>query len=111
MSRLYLFLHKLDYLVGMAVRITLNTNALCLSSLQLLSPDTRHLEALGPLGVACAGHGDVEVQQHPGGECPQHQDAEHCVAVYVAVHNTKHDAVLPSLKCRNEVFKLTQLYS
>lgn len=92
----------------MAVRITLNSKCplsvllLTPRSLQLLSPDARHLEALGVLGVTRAGHGDVEVEQHPGGERPQHQDAEHGVAVDVAVHDAEHDAVLPSLKCSKE---------
>ena len=69
-------------------------------SLLLLSPDAWHLEApLRSLGVR-AGHGDVEVKQHPGGEHTQHQDAEHRVPVDKAVHDAKHDAVLPGLKYR-----------
>ena len=91
----------------MAVRITLNSkcplSVLTGRSLQLLSPDAGHLEALGPLVVTGAGHGDVEVKQHPGGERPQHQDTEHGVAVDVAVHDAEHDTILPSLKCRHEV--------
>ena len=68
-------------------------------SLLLLSPDARHLEAPLLLGVR-AGHGDVQVKQHPGGEHPQYKNTEHRVPVDEAVHDAEHDAVLPSLKKR-----------